>query len=194
MGTFPGGAPYGRGGNDTEFICTEPIVMDCLRAPRVKSAKETFRDVEGKCEIGGHRSQKQVENAKCRVKKADQKTFGPNPNITTHEFVQQVSLSKDKVPTIVLFTEEQIMDVNRFCCSVPVAHTTVLGFDKTFNLGELHVTVGVFKNLAVTRRDTGDHPIFTGPIFLHGNSDISSYHSFFAHLSTNFVAHHLRQF
>ena len=26
--------------------------------------------------------------------------------------------------------------------------------------------------------------IFTGPIFLHGNSDFSSYHSFFAHLST----------
>ena len=36
----------------------------------------------------------------------------------------------------------------------------------------------------MTGRDTGDHPIFTGPIFLHGNSDFSSYHSFFAHLST----------
>ena len=130
------GAPYGRGGNDTEFIRTEPIVIDYLRAPRVESAKETWRDVEGKFEIGGLRSQKQVENAKCRAKKADQKTSSNKHNfsdqiqtlqtlVTTHEFVQ-VSLSKEKVPTIILFTEEQIMDVNRFCCSAPVAHTTVL--------------------------------------------------------------------
>ena len=130
VGTFPGRAPYGRGGNDTEFIRTEPIVMDYLRAPQVKSAKETWRDVEGKCEIGGPRSQKQVENAKYRAKKADQKTSSNKHNfldqiqtlqtlVTTHEFVQQVSLSKEKVPTIILFTEEQIMDVNRFCCYGP---------------------------------------------------------------------------
>ena len=49
VGTFPGHAPYGRDGNDTEFIRTEPIVIDYLRAPLVESAKETFRDVEGKC-------------------------------------------------------------------------------------------------------------------------------------------------
>ena len=92
--------------------------------------------------------------------------------MTTHEFIQQLSISKDKVPTIILFTEEQIMDVKCFCCSGPAAHTTVLGFDKTFNLGEPHVTVGVFKNLeAAVRRYTGDRPIFPGPIFLHGNSD-----------------------
>ena len=171
VGTFPGRAPYGRGGNDTEFIRTEPIVIDYLRAPRVESAKETWRDVEGKSEIGGPRSQKQVENAKCRAKKADQKTSSNKHHfsdqiqtlqtlVTTHEFVQ-VSLSKDKVPTIILFTEEQIMDVNRFCCSAPVAHTTVLGFDKTFNLGELHVTVG---GVQESGRDTPRH---RRPSYLH---------------------------
>ena len=65
-----------------EFIRNEPIVMDYLRAPRVKSAKETWRDVEGKCEIGGPRSQKQVENSKCR----ENKIQTLQTLVTTHEY------------------------------------------------------------------------------------------------------------
>ena len=139
VGAFPGRSPYGRGGNDTEFIHTQPIVMDYLRVLRVKSAKETWRDFEGKFEIGCPRSQKQVENAKWRAKKADQKTTSNKHNfsdqiqtlqtlVTTHEFVQQVSLSKEKVS----LSKDK---VPKFCCSAPVAHTTILGVDKTFNLG-----------------------------------------------------------
>ena len=43
--------------------------------------------------------------------------------------------------------------------------------------------MGAFKHLAVTRQATDDHPIFAGPMFLHGNSDFMSYHTFFSHLS-----------
>jgi hypothetical protein len=50
-------------------------------------------------------------------------------------------------------------DIRRFCCSRPSAHSTVLGVDKTFNLGELHVTATVFKNLAVGRQTTDNFPI-----------------------------------
>lgn len=45
------------------------------------------------------------------------------------------------------------------------------------------MTVGVFKQLAVKRRDTGEHPLFVGPMFLHGNSDFETYHVFFLNLS-----------
>lgn len=51
--------------------------------------------------------------------------------------------------------------------------------DKTFNLSDLHVTDTVLKDLAVKRRDTDEHPIFGGPLFLHGNSDMSTYLYFF---------------
>jgi len=98
----------------------------------------------------------------------------------THPFVRLVMQAKDKVPCVVLYTDEQLQDIRRLCCTAPHGQTTVLGFDKTYNLGDIHVTVSIFKNLSVLRTTTGDHPIFAGPMFLHGNSttmthtDISS--------------------
>ena len=50
-------------------------------------------------------------------------------------------------------------------------------------MAEVHVTATVFKNLAVKRRKTGEHPIFLGPIFLHGNSDSQTFKVFFKHLA-----------
>lgn len=87
----------------------------------------------------------------------------------------------DKVPTVILYTEQQICDLKRFCCSAPASSSSVLGFDKTFNLGQVQVTASAFKHLAVTRKDTGDHPIFAGPMFIHGNSDYLTYSEFFSH-------------
>lgn len=98
-------------------------------------------------------------------------------------FLHQVLHSKGKAAAVMLMTNEQLMDLRRFCCSYPAGQTTVLGFDKTFNLTCAHVTVGVYKNLSVFRKGTEDHPIFIGPIFLHGNSDFETYGSFFGFLS-----------
>ena len=100
----------------------------------------------------------------------------------SNDLVHQVNITKDKVPSVILYTSDQIDDITRFCCSAP-PRTTVLGFDKTFNLGDLHINVAILKNLSVRRRDNNQHPIFIGPIFLNGNSDFLSYHSFFVHLS-----------
>ena len=59
----------------------------------------------------------------------------------------------------------------------------VLGFDKTFNLGDTHVTVGVFKHMAVKSNVTAEHPIIVGPIYLHSISSFVSYAHFFSQLS-----------
>ena len=80
-----------------------------------------------------------------------------------------------------LYTEQQIESVCSFCCSSPHGKTTVLGFDKTFNLGNVHLTVCNFKNLSVKRKDTNDHPIFAGPMLLPGNSDLNTFRQFFQH-------------
>ena len=61
----------------------------------------------------------------------------------------------------------------------------MLGIDKTFNLSDLHVTGTVYKCLSVKRRDTGAHPIFCGPLLLHGNSDKDTFYLFLQHLSGN---------
>ena len=47
----------------------------------------------------------------------------------------------------------------------------------------MDVTGTVYKSLSVKRRDTGAHPIFCGPLILHGKSDIDTFYLFLQHLS-----------
>ncbi|GFR99689.1 hypothetical protein ElyMa_004535000 [Elysia marginata] len=84
-----------------------------------------------------------------------------------------------KATRIVLFTTQQVRDIRRFCCSSPPGEGTVLGVDKTFNLGQLHVTPTVFKHLGIVRPTTNTHPIFIGPTLIHGHSDRKTYSTFF---------------
>lgn len=143
------------------------------------------------------RSEKQVKDARYRFLKQGKGASGNTVNFADNlqqlltrtnadggdPFLRDISFSGSKVATLILYTDQQMQDVARFCCSAPAAETTVLGFDKTFNLGDVHVTVGAFKHLAVVRKSTGEHPIFPGPFFLHGNSDFRSYGKFFSHLA-----------
>lgn len=99
-------------------------------------------------------------------------------------FIKQIVIESGKVPFYVLFTEDQIQDVKRFCCSGAGFRNTVLGADKTYNLGELHVTITAFKHLALARRDTGSHPVFLGPILIHGNSDAATFAGFFKRIDS----------
>ena len=51
--------------------------------------------------------------------------------------------------------------------------------DKTYNLGEFHVTPTVYKDKSVKRRDGAkDHPICFGQTFIHQNSSTKAYQSF----------------
>ena len=99
-----------------------------------------------------------------------------------HPFARRVLRGYQQIPSAILYTDRQIDDIRRFCCSASVAETTILGVDKTFNLGQLHVTITAFKNLAILRRDTQEHPIFFVPMFVHGSSTTVEYSSFFDHI------------
>jgi hypothetical protein len=87
-------------------------------------------------------------------------------------------------PSVLIYTDEQIQDIKRFCA---VDSGSILGVDKTYNLGELHLTTTVFKNLSVRRTDTNQHPIFLGPSFLHGKSDFETFNAFFSHIGSKFT-------
>ena len=82
--------------------------------------------------------------------------------------------------SIILYTERQLEDIRCLCCAGPAAQQTVLGIDKTFNLGQLHVSIMVFKNISLVRQATLTHPLFLGPILIHGNSDWRTFASFFS--------------
>ena len=65
----------------------------------------------------------------------------------THDFVQNVQHMKGiNHPVVTLYNEQQMTDIKRFCCR---DKGSVLGIDKTYNLGEFHVTPTVYKDLSV---------------------------------------------
>jgi len=101
------------------------------------------------------------------------------------DFVRCVVLSQSRVPSILLFTDRQMREVKSFCFNR--SEGSVLGFDKTYNLGSMYVTPSVYKNVALVRRRTGDSPLFIGPTFIHGHSDFDTYSHFFGQLSAKTV-------
>lgn len=101
--------------------------------------------------------------------------------VQSDNFVRKFDCDQQRVPSVILYDNRQISDIKAFCFDG--AAGSVLSFDKTFNLGNIYVTACVFKNLALQRRRTGVSPIFIGPIFLHGHSDIDTFAQFFSHLA-----------
>jgi len=47
----------------------------------------------------------------------------------------------------------------------------------------MHITVSVYKNTALYRRRSTEHPLFIGPLYVHGHSDADTYHFFFSHIA-----------
>ena len=90
-----------------------------------------------------------------------------------HHPVQKVGHGKDKVPSAIMHTEEQLMDNTRLRCS----GDTALGFHKAYNLGV--VTASVSKHLPVNSATTGENPTTLGPVFLKANSTFDVHHQFY---------------
>lgn len=51
----------------------------------------------------------------------------------------------------------------------------------------------MYKNLALNRTRTGDHPLFLGHILIHSHSDTQAYSQFFGHLSGMLMGCDFRQ-
>ena len=102
----------------------------------------------------------------------------------THEFVRSVKhINGMNHPVITLFTGQQINDIKRFCCREDAG---VLGMDKTYNLGEFHITPTVYKDKSVKRREGSKvHPICFGPTFIHRNSTTKAYQFFLHDIADN---------
>ncbi len=94
-------------------------------------------------------------------------------------FVRDVNLKvtgPSYSPSVILWREEQIIDLKRLCCP---GHP-ILGVDKTFNVGDYY-TLQI--HLALQRKDTKQQPLFMGPIYVHESSTFDSFHHYFAHLA-----------
>jgi len=195
MGQYPGGAPHGN--NKYSARPYVQVLEEIAVAVQDTAPRAVFKRMERlNAEHCAPRNLRQVQSIKSKQRqKACQEDDGPltvgnlaqqiqhvESMVHQHPSVQATWHGKGVSPSVILHTDEQLLDVKRFCCSAPAGQTTVLASDKTFNLTEVHVTMAVYKNLALCREGTHKHPIMTGPIFVHGTSDYDTYSVFFDYL------------
>ncbi|GFN94355.1 hypothetical protein PoB_002086100 [Plakobranchus ocellatus] len=157
----------------SEYVRTKPQVIDKIKEDViVKKVREIYSSNEDVLESPSNR--RQIYNIKAHTQTKGQVI--PKANFAdqvsaleerqhTMPFVKLIVRQYKKVPSVILYTEEQISDIKRFCCPPVTAESTVFGFDKTFNLSNVHVTVSVYKCLGVKRRSTNDHPFFVVPYY-----------------------------
>lgn len=99
--------------------------------------------------------------------------------LQTSDFIQQLVFTKKKRPIILLYSDNQIKDLRANCLG---KHGSVIGIDRTFNLGSCYVTAMTFKHQADVQRETKGNPIMLGPIMLHYESDFKAYTTFPQHI------------
>ena len=149
--------------------------------------------------FNGPKDFKQCQNIAFTEKKNKKQSIGKKNNfadeglecmqsVDDNPFVQHVFKSKGKLPYFILYSDEQIGDINYF---VSHQNNFVLGIDRTFNLGSFYVTAVVYKNQRVVRSDRPhDHPLFLGPVFLHRDSTFVAYHHFLSAINATLCRKH----
>ncbi|XP_053374086.1 uncharacterized protein LOC128546783 [Mercenaria mercenaria] len=194
IGQFPGRKPHGNSiVNRDVYIRTKTNVRNNLKEELKHHSVKAVRNkmnIQTKDEHSKQRNEKQLRNIKHIQKKKTDKPSGNAADqiihveemVKTHDMVYSVKHLKGlHHPVVTLLNEQQITDIKRFCGT----GRTVLGVDKTYNLGDFHVTPTVFKDLSVIRQETQQHPITFGPTFIHTNSNAKTYSSFFHDIADN---------
>ena len=92
------------------------------------------------------------------------------------QFVRNVSF--DDAVSCVLFTNQQLYDVERFCTNKGSITNSVFGVDPMFNLGDFYVTVTTYENLLLVNRKTRKYPVFIDPMLVHQKRTFENYFYF----------------
>jgi len=101
-------------------------------------------------------------------------------DVQDNDFIQSVILSKGRSPVIIAYLPDQVKDMYRFCNKdTPAAPRSVIGVDRTFNLGTCFVTTLVYKNKSVIGKESNDNPVMLRPIMFHFDGKMETYLAFF---------------
>ena len=207
IGTFPARLQHGNVKKKKEnnvFIRTKDSVLqelkNRLKHETVKTVERNMNEAT-KDDFQKQRNEKQLDNLKYSINRKT-KTASDTNNAAdhivsveemtkNHPFVKTVKhISGINYPVVTLYTDQQIMNIKRFCC---IEGGSVLCIDKTFNLGDFHVTPTVYKDLSVIRPKTKDHPLCFGPTFIHTSSTTKAYSSFMHDIADNLSDHELEE-
>ena len=126
------------------FFRTHPETMDKMRTKVGKDRPQVvYADqLQNITSINQPRDTKQVRNLNYRETKKRKVTSHQHTvadeilqaidMVDTHEFVQEIVHTKQCVPSIICYTNEQLQDMKNFITS----KSGKLGIDQTFNLGQ----------------------------------------------------------
>ena len=179
IGTFPddtsshGNCKHANG----DYIRTQPDVFEKIsQQVSVKPPRKVYTDMLLESSDMCLHDVKQVQNVKqqmLRKQHPDQHRQNSADQLQTlisrmqnEAFVQHLVTLKGKTPAFVLYTNEQLTEVVKYC-SADARTQLVLGVDCTFNLGECYVTCIVYKNGQLLRKTTQEPPLMLGPVYLH---------------------------
>lgn len=95
--------------------------------------------------------------------------------------VREIFLTPNKPPSVIVYSDEQLEDMKSNCIG---PNGSVIGIDRTFNLGPCFVTTTTYKNVKILKRETLQNPIFLGPIFLQWDGESNSYFKILCHLNS----------
>ena len=155
--------------------CVGDLPRNSLQASRIRSKKVTPHSA----------SSHPNDPLQALVVKFKEEKGKPN------QFVQSIRLVPD--PTIVLFNETQLNDIEQFCASSDKA--SVLSVDVTFNLGPFYVTLCTYQNFKITNERV-KHPIMVGPALIHSCKNQSNFDILFQEITSRkpFLATSLRAY
>ena len=104
-----------------------------------------------------------------------------------HPFMQEIIQTKGKPPSAILYLEDNLDDISSLC-SPSARQPSVLGIDRTFNLGPCFATILVYHNTNLIRKGTTNPPIMLGAVYLHWDALYTTYHRFLSHLQSRLSA------
>ena len=136
---------------------------------------------------------KSMQQLRALKHRNDQKNNSYSGNKVADEVLEVLMLNENdfvhtigQIPSIILYNNEQMIDIKK--CITNNDEPRV-GIDRTFNLGSFYITSFVYKNNRVVRKESNDHPIFLGPIFLHKEAGFDKYHYFLSYINAGLSSH-----
>ena len=196
VGTFPKSVSYhGNSKHSNEYIRTSTDVLNRIEEQvKVQQPREVYSKMTLDGSQCAPRDLKQVQNTKYIQAKTNRPTNVNSANnaddlqylltmLNSHPYLQEVVQVKGKPPCVIIYTDQQMEELKKFCVKDPTSKS-ILGVDRTFNLGPVYVTITVFQNYNLVRKSTNNAPIMLGPAYLHWDGSYETYHKFFSHLQS----------
>ena len=187
LGQWPGNSIHGNSKNTAQPYKRTTVPQKQVIEEGVRNGKKPIQiignvnkiDPENPIDI------KVIRNAKYNFDKKQKPNHSSQQNtaddiqilisqLQSNDFIQSIVANNDnKPPNIICYSEEQMLDL-KSC----MQNGSIIGIDRTFNLGACYVTCMVYQNPKLLRKGQDVSPVLLGPVFLHWDGSYATYCTF----------------